>query len=159
MGTTRRIRYQAAILRDDEILLIRHREHADGHTYWLLPGGGIEPGESEIACVQREVREETNLGVEVEGLLLDDLLQYIEDGPYKRYKTYLCRPIAGEASPGYEPEPNAAAIYAIDEVKWFSLFDETTWDELILNDAITLSGLRRIQVAVRKYNPARSQQG
>jgi 8-oxo-dGTP diphosphatase len=147
MGTTRRTRYQAAILRDDEILLIRHSEHADGHTYWLLPGGGIEAGESEIACVQREVREETNLEVEVEGLLLDDLLQYIEDGPYKRYKTYLCRPITGEASPGYEPESSAAAVYAIVEVKWFSLFDETTWDELILNDAITLSGLRRIRAA------------
>jgi ADP-ribose pyrophosphatase YjhB (NUDIX family) len=49
------IRYQAAIFRDDEILLIKCREQTSGRVYWLLPGGGRETGETEIECVQREV--------------------------------------------------------------------------------------------------------
>ncbi len=66
----RDIRYQGAILRDDLILLIKHREHATGHSYWLLPGGGREDKESEENCIRREMREETHLSVKVERLLL-----------------------------------------------------------------------------------------
>jgi len=156
MDTSRLTRYQAAVLQQDDILLIRHREHAGGNTYWLLPGGGIEAGESETECVQREVREETHLEVEVLGLLLDELLQHADDGPYKRYKTYLCRPISNEASPGHEPEPEAAAVYAIVEVGWFNILDESTWDDLILEDPITRSGLRRVRQALEEWRLRRS---
>lgn len=37
-----------------------------GHR-WVLPGGGIEAGESPRECVAREVREETGLSVTVDG--------------------------------------------------------------------------------------------
>ena len=50
---------------DHYILLIQHRHYAIGHSYWLLPGGGLEGDETPEACVQREIREETHLHVEV----------------------------------------------------------------------------------------------
>ena len=143
----RTTRYQAAIIRDQHILLIQHREHADGHTYWLLPGGGMEDGETEIQCVQREVREETHLEVTVERLLLDEP-NHRGETVYQRFKTYLCRPLAGEAHPGIEPEPEAASIYAIVDVDWCNIYDETTWDELIVTDPITSSLLRQIRTAL-----------
>jgi 8-oxo-dGTP pyrophosphatase MutT (NUDIX family) len=147
-------RYQAAILRGRNILLVCHRQHDSGRTYWPLPGGGIEAGESEIGCVQREVREETHLDVVVEGLLLDESRQCFEGksgGGYQRFKTYLCHPISGqEAAPGYEPEPEVAAIYAIVEVGWFNLDDESTWNESILSDPIAAPALRRIRAALGK---------
>lgn len=146
---SRTIRYQAAIMDDEEILLIKHQEHNSGHAYWVLPGGGIEYGETEVQCIQREVREETNLEVKVVRLLLDEPPQHKEDGIYQRFKTYLCHPITMEASPGYEPEPEAAAKYAIVDVGWYNINDETTWDALILNDPITASGLRRIRAVVK----------
>jgi ADP-ribose pyrophosphatase YjhB (NUDIX family) len=143
----RTTRYQAAIIREQHILLIQHHEHADGNTYWLLPGGGMESGESETECVQREVREETHLEVTVEGLLLDEPGREGET-VYQRFKTYLCRPFAGRASPGIEPEPEAAAVYAITDVRWYDLYDEASWDELVLNDPITCPLLRRIRTAL-----------
>jgi hypothetical protein len=73
-------------------------------------------------------------------------------GTYQRFKTYLCYPVTNKASPGYEPEPEAAAIYAIVEAGWFSLTDETTWNNLIANDPITAPALRRISAAVEKIN-------
>jgi len=145
-------RYQAAILRGKEILLIKHREHTDGRSYWVLPGGGIEAGETEIECVRREVREETNLEVRIETLLLDEPPTLDNGGIYQRFKTYVCRPVASEPSPGYEPEPEAAAIYAIVEVGWFSLIDETTWNDSIANDPITAPALRRIRAALENLN-------
>jgi ADP-ribose pyrophosphatase YjhB (NUDIX family) len=144
-----RTRYQAAIMRDEEILMIKHQEHENGHAYWVLPGGGIEDGETEIQCVHREVQEETNLEVKVIELLLDEPPQHEEKGVYQRFKTYLCHPITIQASPGYEPEPEAAAKYAITDVGWYNVNDETTWNQLIVNDPITAPGLRRIRAALK----------
>jgi ADP-ribose pyrophosphatase YjhB (NUDIX family) len=146
----RTTRYQAVILRGEEILLIKHQEHQHGRAYWVLPGGGIEAGETEVQCVQREVQEETNLEVEVVALLLDEPPQYEETGVYQRYKTYLCHPRTRRAAPGYDPEPEAAAKYAITAVCWYSINDETSWDELIINDSITAPGLRRIRTTLQQ---------
>src|SRR5512136_2943143 len=99
---TRTVRYQGAILRADHILLIQHREHATGYAYWVLPGGARESGETEEACVIREMREESHLEVAVERLLLDEPSH--PTGIYKRLKTYLCHIVSGTPAPGYEPE-------------------------------------------------------
>ena len=63
----RDIRYQAAILRDDHVLLL-HIVEPDGTTFWVAPGGGREAEETaEHVC--REILEETSLTVEVEQFL------------------------------------------------------------------------------------------
>ena len=144
-------RYQAAIMQDRKILLIQHREHESGRAYWLLPGGGMEEDETEEEAVKREVREETNLEVKVEALLLDEPAQPGKSG-YKRYKTYLCSPVTLNAAPGYEPEPEVAAFYSIAQVGWFSIEDESTWTEVIINDLITAPLLRRIREALAGYS-------
>lgn len=141
-------RYQAAVVQDGKILLIQHREHKSGRAYWLLPGGGMEAGETEEEAVRREVLEETNLEVKVECLLLDELSQSGLGG-YRRYKTYLCSPMTQAAAPGYEPEPEVAAFYAIVDVKWFGMGDEKTWNEMIVNDPITAPLLRRVREGLR----------
>lgn len=141
------IRYQGAIVHEHQLLLIRHREHASGHSYWVIPGGGIEAEESEEVCVQREMREETHLEVAVERLLFDEPTE--PGGVYQRRKTYLCRMAAdGQARPGYEPEAEAAAHNAIDAVAWFDLRDPAGWDPGVFADPITLRLLRRIQAAL-----------
>lgn len=141
-----RVRYQGAILRDDEILLIQHREHATGRAYWIIPGGKREAGESEPACVVREMREETNLDVRVERLLLDDSDASDKEG--HRAKTYVCRVVKGEPQPGYEPEIHASQHYGIVQVKWFDLRYPDQWDTLVRTDAITFPLMQRIRDAL-----------
>jgi 8-oxo-dGTP pyrophosphatase MutT (NUDIX family) len=143
---TRITRYQGAIIRDHHILLIKQTEHASGRSYWLLPGGGIEPDESEEMCVQREMQEETGLQVHVQCLLLDEPSS--PGGMYQRRKTYVCQITDGEAQPGYEPEEAYATAYSFTEIGWFDLRDPTSWNEQIVSDPITYPLLQRIQAAL-----------
>ena len=50
---TPRTRYQGAIICDHHTRLRKQVEHASGRSYWQIPGGGIEPHETEEQCVQR----------------------------------------------------------------------------------------------------------
>jgi 8-oxo-dGTP pyrophosphatase MutT (NUDIX family) len=119
----RHTRHQGLIIKNGEVLLIKHCEHATGREYWVIPGGGLDGDESEEECVIREMREETNLDVEIECLLFDEPGH--PDGIYQRRKTFLCRPVAGNHSPGYEPEIEAAENYSISDVRWFNLRDDS----------------------------------
>lgn len=147
----RKIRYQGAIVRDDHILLITHRLHEEGWTFWVIPGGGREDGETEEECVRREMLEETNLDVKVLRLLLDTPAP--PKGVYRHLKTYLCEPIGGEAAPGFEPEEDAAAAYAITEVRWFDLRDPASWPPALYDDPFTYPMLQRIQEALGYKDP------
>jgi len=146
----RSIRYQGAIVRSDHILLVKHTEHKDGQSYWIIPGGGLEVNETEEDCVRREMLEETGLKVIVDQLLLDEEME--AKGVYARHKTYLCRVDSGVAQPGYEPEPEFAALYAITEVGWFDLRSSAEWDPLVKSDHITYPLLQKIQ-ATLGYTP------
>ncbi len=50
---------------DDRILLCRHLVFDPPGAVWSAPGGGLEPGESPVDALRREMREEV-------GLILED---------------------------------------------------------------------------------------
>lgn len=58
-----RIRVAGILGKDHKILLVAHKK--DGRVYWLLPGGGVNYGESLEEALKREFREELNIQVEV----------------------------------------------------------------------------------------------
>jgi 8-oxo-dGTP pyrophosphatase MutT (NUDIX family) len=142
MGTARDTRYQAAVVRDGALLLLRCA-FRDGPTVWILPGGGREDGEGEEACVVREVREETTLTVLVQRLL-SDVPAIPPDGTYRRWRTYLCAVAGGEAVPGGGEGASAELI----GVTWLALRDERAWPPDVRADVYLYPQLRAIRALV-----------
>lgn len=63
-----RIRVAAIITYQDCVVVVRHRK--DDKTYHLLPGGGVDWGETLAEALVREVAEETGLAVDVQDLVI-----------------------------------------------------------------------------------------
>ena len=62
-----RIRVAALLVIDGRVVLVRHRR--GDRVYHLLPGGGVDWGETLSEALRREVREETGLEIDVGPLL------------------------------------------------------------------------------------------
>jgi 8-oxo-dGTP diphosphatase len=65
-----------------DVLLIRFVvPRVEGEfVFWALPGGEIEPGETEVEAAVREVREELGLDVDVVGPVYCDRNQFLHQG-------------------------------------------------------------------------------
>ncbi|MGD9905498.1 MAG: NUDIX hydrolase [Vicinamibacterales bacterium] len=85
------------------VLLVR-RAHPPRQGEWSLPGGKVELGESLVAAVRRELREET--GVEVRVGRLVECFDRIHRDPSGRVRyhfviaDYLCAVAGGTLRPG-----------------------------------------------------------
>jgi len=111
-----RLRVAAAVIEADRILLVAH-QFPNNPRAWLLPGGGVESGETLTEATVREVYEETGLEAEIERLLF---WREFFDWRYTLELTFLAHPTGGQLSTGYDPEFETQII---KEVAWFPLAD------------------------------------
>ena len=89
-----------------EVLLI----HRDAQRDWSFPKGKREPGESDVECALREVREETGLRCALDAEL-PPVSYHDRRGRAKVVRYWAMRPIAGLA----------AAHNEIDAVRWLGV--------------------------------------
>jgi 8-oxo-dGTP diphosphatase len=89
-----------AVIKDDQgrLLLIK-RGHAPGAGLWSLPGGRIEPGETDAEALVREMHEETGLVIEA-GQLIGTVQRPAADGAVLDIRDYAATVTGGTLRPG-----------------------------------------------------------
>jgi 8-oxo-dGTP diphosphatase len=89
-----------AVIKDDQgrLLLIK-RGHEPGAGLWSLPGGRIEPGETDAEALVREMREETGLEVQA-GPLLGSVRRPAPGGRVLDIRDYAATITGGTLRPG-----------------------------------------------------------
>jgi len=119
-----RLNVSAFIRRDNEVLLIEFDD--DTGLHYNLPGGTVEEGETLEAAVQREVREEAGVEVDVGWLLL--VWEYIPVPGQYRYgnKHKVCLIYECTLRPGNEPQANYRHDTNQTGVRWKPLADLAT---------------------------------
>jgi len=137
----RHTRIQGLIIQNHRILLIRAYEIKTGASFWVIPGGGQEAGESDEECLSREMKEETGLDVRIGKLLIEQKAP--PEDEYKILKSYICSPAGGSPEPGSEPEVEGQIEIAA--VRWFDLRDETGWSIDLRKDPYTYPHLVQVR--------------
>lgn len=107
-----RIRCVGAVILDGGRLLLVKRGHEPEKGAWSLPGGRIEPGESDQQALAREVREETGLDV-TPGRLIGSVERPAPAGGVLDIYDYAATVAGGRLSPGDDA----------DDVRWVSPHD------------------------------------
>lgn len=118
----------ALVVSDGRGLFVR-----EGGT-WLLPGGRLKDDETPEAGARRELREETEIGIEIVGLGAIAEQTFLRADTDERYEflfvTFIAEP--AEESRGTQL-PDEPTDDAIDEVAWHTTIPENTFDRELVS--------------------------
>lgn len=115
-----RVRVAGILTTDDGILLIAHKKNDD--IYWLLPGGGVDYGESLSEALVREFQEELNIEVSVSDLaFISDSIDPSGDRHVVNI-CFICNYTGGEYLLGTEGRLHDFNFFRKDEICDLKLF-------------------------------------
>ena len=118
----------------NKILLVK-RDTVPFKSYWALPGGRMDPGETVEQTIIREVKEETGLDVTV----VRQIGEYVEKGlkddvEYEYYPTcFLVKTIGGEIK-RQESEIQEIQLFSLKELPYPLAFEHDKMIKDYLNN-------------------------
>lgn len=115
-----KVRAAVILVRGADILLMKHRRRA--LSYWVLPGGAVNEGETLDECARREMLEETGLEVRLRKLVYVVDVISLDRRKHHVNLFFLGEITGGELGVIREKAPGEH----LDEPHWFPLDDLPT---------------------------------
>lgn len=84
----------AIIVKKSEMLAVQRGPESHHPWKWEFPGGKVHPGETPEQCIEREIKEELGIGIEILEPLLSVEFDYGK-GPI-RLMPFVCKVLSGE---------------------------------------------------------------
>ncbi|MCP9767600.1 NUDIX hydrolase [Lacihabitans sp. LS3-19] len=113
-GNKIRVRVCGVLTFKDKILMVNHSGLNSDNIFWNFPGGGVEHGESLQDALKREFKEETNIDITVDKMVL---MNQIIKKPLHGIELYFnVNANFFNEKLGFDPEINI-----ISEIRWFTL--------------------------------------
>ena len=127
-----RVRVGGIIIENNRLLLIAHKKDHD--IYWLVPGGGVEFGESLDEALRREFIEELNIRIQTHSLAM--VFDSIEPSGKRHIVNicFYCSCESGNIQIGEEKRLHDYAFYSLEELKRVPMYPPINRDlQAILN--------------------------
>ena len=122
MSTERSVRIRTAglVVRGGKLLLVGHLK--SGRKYWLVPGGGVDFGESAADALAREMREELSLEVKAKDLVFtcDSIDPSGERHVFNLF--FSCEETGGALVLGDDPRLCDFGFFTADEISSLTVF-------------------------------------
>jgi len=127
-----RIRVAGILIKGGRLLLIAHKKNDE--VYWLLPGGGVDYGESLSEALKREFIEELNVSVEVNDVaMISDSIDPSGDRHVVNI-CFLCTYSGGDFELGEEQRLYDYRFFGRDEIEAVKIFPPINNDLLDVMD-------------------------
>ena len=105
------------IILNEENKMLMVKQHHEGKDIWMVPGGGIEDGESSFEAAEREVFEETGIKVKTDRLIWH--VEEVSDRGQRFVNFFMAEIAGGSLKLGMDPEFDAEH-QVLREVGFFS---------------------------------------
>ena len=115
-----RVRVAGVLVEDGKLLLIAHKKKKN--IYWLLPGGGVDYGESLCDALKRELREELSIEAEVHDIAF--ICDSIGPGLERHIVNicFYCTRVNGDLSLGNEKRLHDYSFFDLDGLDDITIF-------------------------------------
>ena len=117
----------AVVVEHNGKILLGERNKKNAKGFWIIPGGGVKYGESIRDAAVREIKEETNLDIEIIKPLGHKEIIFPEDN----YHTIVFYHLAKPKNPEFELKPSDdvsdIGFFSIEEIKKMKILDSVEW--------------------------------
>ncbi len=115
----------AVLVVQDGRCLLAERNKENDRGYWVIPGGGVEFGETIQDAAIREIKEETNLDVEIIKLIGYKEIIYLPGDYHSVVFFHLAKP--KHMNIEAKGDVSSAKFFDIEEIKQLKIAESVEW--------------------------------
>ena len=115
----------AVLVMDGNKILLAERNKENYNGYWIIPGGGVKFGETIQEAALREIKEETNLDVEIIKLIGHKEVINVPGDYHSVVFFHLAKPKSSEIEA--KEDVSSAKFFSIEEIKNLKIAESVEW--------------------------------